>query len=88
MKEENSDSKEIRTLDLRGQICPSTLLVSLKAINENRTDLKEGKLELHILTDNRDSITTIPSTAKNMGYVCSVEKTTEGYYRIVVKQSG
>ena len=70
-------------LDLRGQICPSTLLRALKEMNCRRQELKDGRVKLVIKTNNRDSTTTIPDTAVNMGYEASVAK--EGdYYRIVV----
>ena len=36
--------------DIRGQICPSTLLTALKEINRHRTSLKNGNCMLVFLT--------------------------------------
>ncbi len=79
------DMSKIKQIDIRGQICPSTLLVSLKEINNNKLELKRGEIEIHILTDNRDAVTTIPNATKSMGYACAVEKSEEGYYRVIIK---
>ncbi len=80
-----SNLVRIIEFDIRGQLCPSTLLVSLREINNNQADIRNGNVELHILTDNRDAITTIPCAANSMGYEVNVKKTEEGFYRIVIK---
>lgn len=65
--------KESLTIDMRGQICPSTLLTALRALNTHRARLRRGELELLILTDARDATGTIPEAAGNMGYRVRVE---------------
>ncbi len=72
---------ELKEIDLRGQICPSTLLMALREINGCKPDLRCGALKLSFLSDNRDSTVTIPEAAANMGYEVSVVKENE-YYRI------
>lgn len=74
---------EMKEFDLRGQICPSTLLTALREINGAKQQLKELTLALVFLTDNRSSTIHISETAGNMGYKVKVEKK-EGFYRIVV----
>ena len=69
--------------DIRGQICPASLLVALKEVNSRAEKLRQGSLQLCFLTDNRDATITIPESASNMGYDVSVEKK-EGYYCIVI----
>ena len=69
--------------DIRGQICPSSLLVALKEVNSRAERLQQGSVQLCFLTDNRDATVTIPESATNMGYGVSVEKK-EGYYSIVI----
>lgn len=71
-------------LDLRGQMCPSSLLAALRAINTHKTDLKAGRLSLTLLTDNRDSTLTIPEAVARMGYEAYVTKE-DGYYRIDIR---
>ena len=66
-------------LDLRGQICPSTLLVTLKAINANQAALRSGATVLSLLVDHRDATVTIPEAAENMGYRCTVSRSGTHY---------
>jgi TusA-related sulfurtransferase len=79
---ENNGQKVIE-LDIRGQICPSTLLIALKAMNNHRSEILDGTLRLVFLTDNRDATVTIPDSAMNMGYPATVEKN-EGHYLIII----
>ncbi len=69
--------------DIRGQMCPSCLLRALKEVNEITPELKRGEVQLHILTNHRQSTATIPDAVKNMGYEVEVIKE-GGDYRIVI----
>ena len=71
---------------MRGQVCPSTMLVALDSINQNSEDLNNFKVKLLIKTDNRDATTTIPGTAKNMGYEAEVIQQ-DGFYDILISRS-
>jgi hypothetical protein len=62
-------------IDMRGQVCPACLLVAMDTMNKHRPALQGGKVRLCIKTDNREAITTIPTTAQNMGYATRVTKT-------------
>ena len=75
-----SDSKEI-VLDVRGQMCPATLLVAMAKLNEHRQELLAGEVSLLLISDNRHATATIPETARNMGYEAEVTQE-EGYYTI------
>jgi len=70
-------------LDIRGQLCPATLLVALKEMNARAALLRKGEVKLRFLIDNRDAMITIPESASNMGYAVAVEKQ-EGHYCIVI----
>ncbi len=70
---------ETMEFDIRGQICPSTLLTALRAVNQHRERLRGGSLRLSILTDNRAATNTIPEAVRNMGYGVSVSRTGTGY---------
>jgi TusA-related sulfurtransferase len=74
---------ENKKLDLRGQMCPSSLLAALRELNTNKAALKSGALSLTLLTDNRDSTLTIPESVVRMGYEAHVIKE-DGYYRIEI----
>ena len=70
-------------IDLRGQICPSSLLMALKAVNQHRQALREGTISLVLTTDNRDSTATIPGAVRNMGYQVDVRKIS-GFYELQI----
>ncbi len=72
-------------LDIRGQICPACLLISLRELNNKRDIIKNGQASLVVLTDHRDATRTIPNAVTAMGYSVSVEKK-EGYYEITIKK--
>lgn len=69
--------------DIRGQICPSSLLTALREINIHQDTLREDVVRLRFLTDNRDCVTTIPESARNMGYSAEVSRE-QGCYLIEV----
>jgi TusA-related sulfurtransferase len=81
----NLEPENIIVYDIRGQICPSCLLFTLREVNEQREALKRGTARIVIKTDNRDATTTIPEAVASMGYDYSVEKK-EGFYEIVIMQ--
>ena len=72
-------------MDIRGQVCPSSLLLVLREINRQLRDLRAGHLRMVILTDNRDATGTVPEAVRNMGVDAVVEKV-DGYYRITTQQ--
>ena len=74
---------EVIEIDIRGQICPSCLLMTLKEVNERGGRLRRGELELHVLTSDRQSTGTIPQAVTNMGYGVHVEKR-GGDYEVII----
>ena len=77
------ETQEIIEIDMRGQVCPSTLLVALDNINQYQEKLNSCKTKLLIKTDNRDATTTIPGTAENMGFEADVSQQ-DGFYEILI----
>jgi TusA-related sulfurtransferase len=70
-------------MDIRGQVCPSSLLLALQVANKNYMDIASGEMEVVIKTDNRDATGTIPNAVENMGVMAEIEKV-EGYYKITL----
>lgn len=66
-------------LDIRGQVCPSTLLLTLREINHYQKEILAGSVELVILTDNRNACVTVPQAAQNMGLQAQVDKVAGSY---------
>lgn len=66
-------------LDIRGQICPSCLLLALKELNRHGPAIRASRTEMRILTDDRQATATIPDTADRMGYRTEVSRSDAGY---------
>lgn len=66
-------------LDIRGQICPSCLLLTLKEVNRHATDIRCGGTEVVVTTDDRQATATIPATAERMGFSTEVKRLDGGY---------
>jgi len=79
-------SRRTVELDLRGHVCPASLLVSLKNMNAMREELSSGEVALRILTANRESVPTITDAARTMGYAVTVEHT-EAHYVLIVESA-
>lgn len=79
-------SSKIRVIeyDVRGQICPSCLLIALREVNRYQQQIKSGEVVFQILSDNRQSTATIPNAVLNMGYRVEVTKENGGYYNISI----
>ncbi len=75
----------VRDLDIRGQICPSTLLTTLREVNALRGPLRSGAVHLVVLTDSRDATHTIPGAVASMGYRVEVEAR-DAHYAITVRR--
>ena len=69
--------------DIRGQVCPSALLVTLREVNKHFADLKEHRETLQVLTDSRKATATIPAAVANMGLKVEVQPD-EGHYVILI----
>lgn len=69
--------------DIRGQVCPSTLLVTLREVNTLYDELFSGQRKLEVLTDSRKATQTIPEAVENMGLQVTVSAR-EGFYEIVI----
>ena len=66
-------------LDIRGQICPACMLVTLKEIYSRKELLRSREAMLLVRTDHRDATRTIPGAASAMGYHVNVSKV-KNYY--------
>jgi TusA-related sulfurtransferase len=66
-------------IDIRGQICPSCLLLTLKELNRNGEAIRTGSTEVIVVTDDRQATATIPATAERMGFLTEVAPTDAGY---------
>ncbi len=81
---EGAAAVSVIEFDIRGQLCPSALLITLREVNERKQELKAGSARLRVRTDNRDSTITIPDALTNMGYAVEVTKS-EGHYLVEIR---
>ena len=72
-------------IDIRGQICPSCLLLALKEINLNAAAIRAGEVKIAVLTDDRQATATIPATAERMGFRSEVLRGADGYHISIVR---
>jgi hypothetical protein len=66
-------------LDIRGQICPSCLLLTLKAVNQNSAGLRRAATEVVVFTDDRMAVNTIPDAVGKMGFQAEISQGERGY---------
>ena len=78
-----ADHPRLFEFDIRGQVCPSSLLIALNELNARQRDLKDPATRVIILTDNRDATATIPEACRSMGYEADVMKEAQ-HYRIEI----
>ena len=74
---------QIIDIDIRGQICPSCLLLTLKELNRSSAAIRAGSAEIVVTTDDRQATTTIPAAADRMGFRTDVVRL-DDVYRIRV----
>lgn len=72
--------------DIRGQVCPSCLLLTLREVNKYHAALSEGRACLTVLVDSRDATATIPSAVRNMGFSAQLNKV-DDYYRVIIART-
>lgn len=78
--------KTIIVLDIRGQICPSCLLQTLKAVNTHIDAIRRDECEVHVVSDDRHAMITIPEAVEKMGLTTSMEQAENGFNIHIFKQ--
>ena len=78
-------SPEIIEYNICGQVCPSTLLTTLREVNRHILGLKDLSVQLLFKTDNRNCTITIPEAVANMGLKAEVGKE-DGIFTILIRK--
>lgn len=79
MSEPSIPQPKVIELDISGQICPSCLLLTLKAVNQNSAPLRAAQCEIRVMTDDRQATGTIPEAVAKMGYRTEVSNVAGAY---------
>ena len=66
-------------IDVRGFVCPSSLLVALRELNKQKDGLRRGDIRVVFLVDNHESTNRICEAVKSMGYEFEVTESQGGY---------
>lgn len=66
-------------IDIRGQICPSCLLIALKELNSHAMAIRAHESELAMVTDDCQATVTIPAAALRMGLGAEVQDLDDSY---------
>jgi TusA-related sulfurtransferase len=72
-------------VDLRGFVCPSSLLVALRELNKYRESLRSDYFTIELMVDNHDSTNRICDAVKSMGYVFDVTDRDNSYCIVVCR---
>lgn len=80
-----NDNKQL-VLDIRGQICPSCLLIALKEVTNNADKINSKEFSILILSDDRHATATIPDAVHAMGFSTAVNKKDAGYEILIHKE--
>tara|TARA_Y100000817_G_scaffold137577_1_gene107882 strand:+ start:662 stop:928 length:267 start_codon:yes stop_codon:yes gene_type:complete len=75
--------KEVRKLDLRGEICPYPMLKT----NEELDSDKDINI-LEVLTDHSPALSTIPPQALKRGYEVEIDEIDNSEWKITLKKDG
>ncbi|MCW8900145.1 MAG: sulfurtransferase TusA family protein [Gammaproteobacteria bacterium] len=81
-----NNNKQQLVLDIRGQICPSCLLIALKEVTINADKLNNKEMSILILSDDRHATATIPDAVHSMGFSTTISKTDDGYEILINKK--
>jgi len=73
-------------LDIRGQICPSCLLIALKEVTKNADKINTKEFSVLVLSDDRHATATIPGAVHSMGFSTAINKTDAGYEILIHKE--
>lgn len=77
---------EIVKLDLEGEICPYTLIRTIKKVEDIREDLLSKRKVLEVTYDHPPVIDNIPGEIQKRGFQVSIEKIGPARYRGMIKK--
>jgi|TARA_B110000263_G_scaffold237083_1_gene237051 tRNA 2-thiouridine synthesizing protein A len=72
-------NKEIKTLDLRGEICPYPMLKTNEELDTNK-----GLNILEVITDHSPALSTIPPQALKRGYEVEILEVKNSEWKIIL----
>jgi TusA-related sulfurtransferase len=77
---------EIVQLNLENEICPYTLILTIRKSKEIKSDLDSGKKILEVFVDHSPTTDNLPIEFSKRGYQVDVEKLGSGRWKFVIKK--
>ena len=74
----------MKTLDVRGEICPYPMMRTVSALK----GLAAGDRTLEVVTDHAPALDTIPTQAARLGFETTVEEVGGSEWRLVLTRKG
>ena len=72
-----------RTLDVRGEICPYPMMLTVSALKK----LPRDERALEVVTDHPPALETIPTQAARLGFRTDIEATGASEWRIMITRN-
>jgi TusA-related sulfurtransferase len=79
----SSDIPSTVHIDVRGYVCPSSLLVALRELNKYRDLLRTDHFTMELMIDNHESTNRICDAVKSLGYDFRVTDVDNSYCIVV-----
>ena len=73
----------IRTLDVRGEICPYPMMQTVTALKK----LPREERALEVVTDHPPCLETIPTQAARLGFRTNIEETGASEWRLTITRN-
>jgi len=78
------DREMMKTLDVRGEICPYPMMLTVSALKK----LSPDERTLAVVTDHAPTLDTIPTQAARLGFETVVEEVGGSEWRLVLTRKG
>src|SRR5687768_7610298 len=80
----NLHGEMMKTLDVRGEICPYPMMLTVSALKK----LSPDERTLAVVTDHAPTLDTIPTQAARLGFETVVEEVGGSEWRLVLTRKG
>lgn len=73
-----------KQLNLEGEICPYTLIKTIKKVNELEKELRAGEKVLKVYIDHPPAVDNLPEEFEAKGYKVETEKLDSGDWEVTI----
>jgi len=73
-------------LNIEGEICPYTLIQTVRKVEEIEEDLKSGRKILEVIYDHPPVVDNIPVEFQKRGFQVEIKKTGVAKWQVIIKK--